>query len=47
MNKTQKLINEEIIKFLLEHGADPELKTLKDQNAFDLVKTHCNKEKIE
>jgi hypothetical protein len=30
MNKTQKMINEEIVSFLLNHGADPELKNLKD-----------------
>ena len=47
MNKTQKFINQQIIEFLLNHQANPQQKTLKDQTAFELVKGHCNKEKIE
>lgn len=47
MNKTQRLINEEIVRFLLGHGANPYQKTLKDEDAFDLVKVNCNRERIE
>ena len=44
MNKAQKQLNYDIIKFLLEKGADFNQLTLNDKSCQQLLETHCNKE---
>lgn len=46
MNKSQKQLNYDIIKFLLDKGADSRQLTLSDNSCEELLKTHCNKEEL-
>jgi hypothetical protein len=46
MNSIQKSMNLEVIKFLIEHGADKNLATKKGETAFDLAEKHCNREEV-
>ena len=46
MNKTQKMLNLEIIRFLLDRGANSKLVTLNDTTCRDLVESHCSREEI-
>lgn len=43
MNKAQKQLNYDIIKFILEKGADFKQLTLSDKSCQQLLETHCNK----
>ena len=42
MNKSQKQLNYDLIKFLINHGANINQKTLTDKKPFDLLDSHCN-----
>ena len=46
MNKSQKQLNRDIIRFLLEKGADSRQLTLADKSCEDLLESHCNKEEL-
>lgn len=46
MNKLQKELNYEIIRFLLQKGANPNQLTLQDKTVYELMATHCNKERL-
>ena len=46
MNKSQKQLNYEIIKFLLEKGADSKQLTLNDKSCEELLVNNCNKEEL-
>lgn len=43
MNKNQKQLNYDIIKYLLEKGADHRQLTLGDKSCEELLENHCNK----
>ena len=43
LTQREKQINYEIIKYLLENGANKNLKTQKGKSAFDLCQKHSNK----
>lgn len=43
MNKQQIKLNYEIVKFLLDQGADVCQLTLDDKTCEDLLENHCNK----
>ena len=40
------VVNLEVIKFLLEHGADKKILSFKNKNAFDMANRHPNCEKV-
>lgn len=46
MSTSEKDINYEIIKFLVENGANKSITTHKGKNAFDLAEKHCNRDAI-
>lgn len=46
LSPKEKEMNYEIIKFLLENGANRKIKTKKGKTAYDLVSKHCNKDKL-
>lgn len=46
MNKTQKQLNFDIVKFLLEMGANVDQLTLADQTCEDVIHNHCNKDEL-
>jgi hypothetical protein len=46
MNKAQKQLSADILRFLLEKGADSHQTTLDDRTAEDLLQSHCNKEEL-
>ena len=46
MNKGQKQLNRDIVRFLLEKGADSHQLTLNDKSCEDLLEHHCNKEEL-
>ena len=46
MNKAQRQLNYDIVRFLLEHGADPRQLTLDDRSCEDLLRHHCNREQL-
>lgn len=46
MNKPQKDLNFQIIRFLLEKGANYKQLTLTNKSCEELLKQHCNKEEI-
>jgi hypothetical protein len=43
MNKSQKQLNYDIIRYLLEKGADYRQLTLSDRSCEELLESHCNK----
>ena len=42
----EEVLNLEVIKFLLEHGADKNIRSFKNKNAFDMANRHLNSEKV-
>lgn len=46
MNQSEKEINYEIIKFLIENGGNKNIISNKGQTAYDLCENHCNKDAI-
>ncbi|CAD8161611.1 unnamed protein product [Paramecium pentaurelia] len=46
LNSKEAEINYQIIKFLIEHGAQKDLQSLKGKKAIDLLNKHSNKEKL-
>ena len=47
LSAKEKEMNYEIIKFLLENGANRKIKTLKGKTAFELAEKHCNKNAVQ
>jgi len=47
MSHSEKEINYEIIKFLIENGAKKNIKTYDGKTAYDLSENHCNKVAIQ
>lgn len=46
MNKSQRQLNTDIIRYLLDKGADHRLLTLTDKSCQDLLEGHCNREEL-
>jgi hypothetical protein len=46
MNKSQKQLNYDIIRYLLEKGADYKQLTLGDKSCEELLEGHCNREDL-
>ena len=46
MNKSQKQLNRDIVRFLLERGADSRQLTLADKSCEELLESHCNREEL-
>jgi len=46
MNEREKDINMRVIRFLLEHGANPHLKSKKNKTSFDYAKKHQFKDDV-
>ena len=46
MNKNQRQLNFDIIKYLLEKGADHRQLTLGDRSCEELLENHCNKAEL-
>lgn len=42
MNRAEKQLNYDLIRFLLNHGANVNQKTLTDKKPIDLLSGHCN-----
>lgn len=47
LSPKEKEINFEIIKFLLENGANRKIKTKKQKTAYELAAKHCNNIKLQ
>ena len=47
LNSVQVDMNLEVVKFLLQHGADKKMKcTSNNKSAVDMAQTHCAREKL-
>lgn len=46
LTEFEKLTNKKVIKFLLEQGADRQLRSRKGKTPYELAENHCNKEEV-